>query len=102
MATFFCLGVNAAEVKLPLSTAVDRQSKQVYVIPQPLLNYYNPYAAQILIPSTPQGESDPKVTAEEDDLELTGRQSSETITITPVAAGNQLFESLPSSFFTYK
>ncbi len=82
--TVCCLIVNATGEKLPLPFAVDRQSRQVYVVPPPSFNYYNPYGAPILVP-TAQGELD--ATLSEDDSEVTGRQSSETISITPVDAG---------------
>ncbi|XP_046454567.1 uncharacterized protein LOC124202294 [Daphnia pulex] len=84
VATVCCLVVNAAGANLwPLPSAAHRQfnNPSMYMLVPPYFNYYQPYGGQFVAP-TAQGEIDPKISL--DDLELTGRQNSETIRITPV------------------
>ncbi len=90
MATVCCLVVNAAGANLwPFPSAANRQFHPMYmVVPQPF-NYYQPYGGQFVTP-TAQGEIDPKMSL--DDVELTGRQNSETIRITPVDTGNKMYQ----------
>jgi hypothetical protein len=64
-----------------LPSIVNRQPKQMYVVPPQLYNYYNPYdGTQVLTPAAQD---------EEEDSDVTGRQSSADINITPVATGNK-------------
>ncbi|XP_046457814.1 uncharacterized protein LOC124204718 [Daphnia pulex] len=59
VATVCCSVVNAAEEKLPLAVVANRQSRQMFFMPPPpLFHYYNPYGAQILLP-TEQDQIDP-------------------------------------------
>ena len=84
MAAVCSHAVNAAGVMnlRPLPSVANRQFNPMYMVAPPRFNYYNPYG--VLMP-TVQGEVDPEVS--EDDSELTGRQSSVTLTITPVDTG---------------
>jgi hypothetical protein len=51
--------VNAAEVKQFLPSVANRQSRQMFYMPSSLFNYYNPYGAQITVP-TAQGQIQPE------------------------------------------
>lgn len=85
--------VNAAGENLrpPLPSVAERQSRQYFVIPpSPLYNYYNPYGvygAQFMVP-TAQGVKSSNPELSKDDLDVvTGRQRTEDINIAPVATG---------------
>lgn len=59
VATVCCLVVNADEVKQFLPFVANRQSRQMFYMPSSLFNYYNPYGAQIMVP-TAQGQIQPE------------------------------------------
>ncbi|XP_046656941.1 uncharacterized protein LOC124350012 [Daphnia pulicaria] len=86
VATICCSIVNAGQV-VPLPSAVDRQSKQIYLAPSQFYNYYDPgFQYQMLIPTEIDNS---KLTSAGDDSEpealLQGRQNL-PITATPAAA----------------
>ena len=59
----------------------------MFAMPPPLYNYYNPYGVygpQFFMP-TAQGDINAELV--KDDSEVTGRQSSEDVSIAPVATG---------------
>ncbi|EFX84028.1 hypothetical protein DAPPUDRAFT_315119 [Daphnia pulex] len=51
VATVCCFIVNAAEERPFLPSVANRQSKQMFYMPSSLFNYYNPYGAQIMVPT---------------------------------------------------
>ncbi|XP_046656840.1 uncharacterized protein LOC124349935 isoform X2 [Daphnia pulicaria] len=88
VATVCCFIVNAAEDKQFLPSVVNRQSKQMFYMPSSLFNYYNPYGAQIMVP-TAQGQIQPEFLSsggsELAPIEKILNQS-EDISLTPAAA----------------
>jgi hypothetical protein len=53
LATVCCFVVNAAEENLlPVPSGTShRQSRQMFVMPPPLFNYFNPYGSQMMVPA---------------------------------------------------
>ncbi|EFX84026.1 hypothetical protein DAPPUDRAFT_315118 [Daphnia pulex] len=49
-----CFIVNAAELKQFFPSVANRQSKQMFYMPSSIFNYYNPYGAQIMVPTAGQ------------------------------------------------
>lgn len=84
----------------PLPSVVDRQSRQImYAMPPPspavpVFNYYNPYGvngAQFMMPKSDEDDSDNSELFLRADVEITGRQRTEDVTIAPVALRNNIF-----------
>ncbi|XP_046643386.1 uncharacterized protein LOC124328577 [Daphnia pulicaria] len=57
LATVCCFVVNAAEENLlPVPSGTShRQSRQMFVMPPPLFNYFNPYGSQMMVPAAQGG-----------------------------------------------
>ncbi|XP_046457811.1 uncharacterized protein LOC124204717 isoform X1 [Daphnia pulex] len=62
LATVCCFVVNAAEENLlPVPSGTShRQSRQMFVMPPPLFNYFNPYGSQMMVPAA-QGGSESEI-----------------------------------------
>ena len=91
-----CMVKATGEIVEPLPSVVDRQSRQImYAMPPspvPVLNYYNPYGvygAQFLTPALDQDVADNSESFLRADVQVTGRQRTEDVIISPVAARNR-------------
>jgi hypothetical protein len=97
VAASICIVNAAGENVGPLPSVVDRQSRQMYVMPPspavPVFNYYNPYGvygSQFSMPTLEQGVADNSESLFRDDIQVTGRQRTEDVIISPVAARNNI------------